>query len=180
MKSYLLPILRVRALIQPVSAIVDDDTDGMSDLWEALHGFSTSDNGTLVPGQAPNSDPDGDGINNLSESIAGTNPLRGFGVDGLFRGSLSGSSTVPGNLDFTWSQLIGKSYQPQGSSGLNPGSWQPLGESITATVSGNNFFSFHPDESRSFFRVGVNDVDPDGDTLNSWEEGLLNTNPANP
>ena len=180
MKSYLLPILRVRALIQPVSAIVDDDTDGMSDLWEALHGFSTSDNGTLVPGQAPNSDPDGDGINNLSESIAGTNPLRGFGVDGLFRGSLSGSATVPGNLDFTWSQLIGKSYQPQGSSDLNPGSWQPLGESITATVSGNNLFSFHPDESRSFFRVGVNDVDPDGDTLNSWEEGLLNTNPANP
>jgi hypothetical protein len=119
-------------------------------------------------------------MNNLSESIAGTHPLRGFGVDGLFRGSLSASASVPGNLDFTWSQLTGKSYQAQASLDLTPDSWQPLGDSITATVSGNNLFSFHPNGSPSFFRVGVHDIDPDGDTLSSWEEGLLNTNPADP
>lgn len=164
----------------PASALIDEDLDGMSDLWEALHGFSISDNGTLVPGQAPSADLDGDGMNNLSESIAGTNPLRSVGVDGFFRASLSESATVPGNLDFTWFQLTGKSYQAQDSSGLTLGSWQPLGDSITATLSGYNHLSFHPDRFRSFYRVSVNDVDPDGDTLNSWEEGLLSTNPADP
>ena len=52
--------------------------------------------------------------------------------------------------------------------------------SVTATTSGSSIFSFAPVGLRSFYRLGVNDVDPDGDTLNSWEEGLLNTNPANP
>ncbi len=37
----------------PASALVDEDSDGMSDLWEALYSFSITDNGTLVPAQAP-------------------------------------------------------------------------------------------------------------------------------
>jgi hypothetical protein len=164
----------------PASALIDEDADGMSDLWEGVHGFSISDNGTSVPSQAPNFDPDGDGMTNLSESIAGTNPLSSLGADGVLRGSLSASTTVPGNLDFTWFQLTGKSYQPQSSSDLSPGSWQPLSDPITAIAPGNHLFSFQPNGPRSFFRVGVTDVDPDGDTLSSWEEGLLNTNPADP
>ena len=162
------------------SALVDDDSDGMSDLWEALHGFSITDNGTLVPAQSPSADPDGDGVNNLSESIAGTNPLSGYGADGILRGKLSASTTVPGNFDLAWSQLAGKSYQPQQSSDLTLASWLPMRDAVTATTSGNSVFSFSPVGPRSFYRLGVSDVDPDGDTLSSWEEGILNTNPANP
>ena len=152
----------------------------MSDVWENLHGFSVSDNGTLVPAHAPSADADGDGANNLSESITGTNPLRGDGADGLFRGSLSASATVPGNFDFTWSQLTGKSYQPQNSADLSLNSWQPLTDPTTATVTGSNSVSFLPDQLSQFFRVAVNDIDQDGDTLTSWEEGILNTNATDP
>ncbi len=53
------------------SALVDEDFDGMSDLCEELYSFSITDDGTLVPSQAPISDPDGDGANNLNESVAG-------------------------------------------------------------------------------------------------------------
>ncbi len=81
------------------SAIIDADSDGMSDLWEALYGFSTSDNGTLTTSQAPNSDPDGDGVTNLNESIAGTSPLLADGVNALFRAKLS-ASTKTGYTDF--------------------------------------------------------------------------------
>jgi hypothetical protein len=152
----------------------------MSDLWEALYGFSTSDNGTLTTSQAPNSDPDGDGVTNLNESIAGTSPLLADGINGLFRAKLSASASIAGNLDLTWSQLTGKSYQPQKSLDLTSGSWLPFGGSATATVSGGNSLSFQPSGARSFLRVQVSDVDQDGDTLSSWEEGLLNTNPSNP
>ena len=40
--------------------------------------------------------------------------------------------------------------------------------------------SFYPDGSSWFFRVAVYDTDPDGDTLSSWEEGLLTTDPTDP
>ena len=42
----------------PASALIDEDLDGMSDLWEALYSFSITDNGTLFPTQAPSADPD--------------------------------------------------------------------------------------------------------------------------
>jgi hypothetical protein len=162
------------------TAIIDADSDGMSDLWEALYGFSTTDNGTLTTSQAPNSDPDGDGVTNLNESIAGTSPLLADGINGLFRAKLSASTSIAGNLDLTWSQLTGKSYQPQKSLDLTSGSWLPFDGSATATVSGGKSLSFQPSGTRSFLRVQVSDVDQDGDTLSSWEEGLLNTNPSNP
>lgn len=50
----------------------DTDGDGLPDWWEQLYGLSindaTGDNGTW-------GDPDNDGLNNLAEYLAGTNPL---------------------------------------------------------------------------------------------------------
>ncbi len=152
----------------------------MSDLWEDLHGFSTSDDGTLTPAQAPTADPDGDGMTNLSESISATNPLSGTGSSGSFRASLAPSATLPGNLELSWPQLKGKVYQPQSSSNLSVGSWVSLGDSTVATAAGVNRLTVPQNGNRSFLRVWVDDVDQDGDTLTSWEEGLLNTNPKLP
>src|SRR6185369_6783275 len=53
------------------ATIVDDqDGDGLADSWERLFfGSTTGANG------GPNDDPDGDGMTNLAEFRAGTNPL---------------------------------------------------------------------------------------------------------
>src|SRR5207253_1909652 len=49
-----------------VWAIVDLDSNGLSDVWEQRF---------LAQGIDPNSDTDGDGQNSLAESLAGTNPF---------------------------------------------------------------------------------------------------------
>jgi hypothetical protein len=94
--------------------------------------------------------------------IAGTNPLNGHGTDGILRGKLSASTTVPGNFDLAWSQLTGKSYQPQQSSDLTLASWLPMRVAVTASTFGSSVFSFAPVGTRSFYRLGVSDEDPDG------------------
>ena len=45
---------------------IDQNANGMSDIWELIYGASSLD---------PNGDADGDGVSNVSESIAGTNPF---------------------------------------------------------------------------------------------------------
>ena len=62
---YFLASLIVFPLLN-VSADLDEDQDGLSDIWELK--FNA---GSL----APSIDTDADGHNNLQESIAGTDPL---------------------------------------------------------------------------------------------------------
>ncbi len=64
----------------------DDDNDGMPDWWEELHGLNPFD-----PADA-NQDPDGDGLTNLEEFLAGTDPNVSEGiifVDGFESGDTS-------------------------------------------------------------------------------------------
>ena len=51
----------------------DADEDGLPDAWETANGLSPGDDGSVDPNNGPNGDPDGDGINNLMEFLAGTN-----------------------------------------------------------------------------------------------------------
>ncbi len=53
----------------------DTDGDGLGDKWEEENGLDPTDNGTRDPNNGSNGDPDLDGLTNLQEQSAGTNPL---------------------------------------------------------------------------------------------------------
>ena len=67
----------VRSDVIVIDAAADADVDGMSDLFETVHGLDPNDDGDAAE------DPDGDGLSNLEESARGTNPrLRDTDGDG--------------------------------------------------------------------------------------------------
>jgi Bacterial TSP3 repeat len=176
---YLLVLSFIILLKAPAAfGILDQSGDGMSDLWQSQFGFSITGNGP--PSQGPNQDPDGDGVSNLLEAIAGTDPLSATSSLGIFRVTAAANATNPLATNLQWSQFIGKSYQVQFSADLTAGSWAPLASSSIASSNALSSFTTAPrliTEPSKFFRISVEDVDPDNDGLTSSEEHTLGTNP---
>ena len=162
-------------------AIVDEDLDGMSSLWEVRNGFSPTDNGTLTPSQAPGADPDGDQVTNLLESIAGTNPLVAEGPLGVFQSKITPSSLSPVGLNLEWRQLVGKKYQIWKSPNLTANSWTPVGSPSIGTSPSAVFTSSITTSGaeKSFYKIAVSDVDQDFDNLSNHEESEIGTSPTN-
>src|SRR5260370_19127243 len=79
--------------------MVDLNGNGMSDIWEWLYG---------AVGLDPNADTDGDGMNNRSESIAGTNPFDSNSVPKISVTALSST-----NASVSMPSALGKQYQLQ-------------------------------------------------------------------
>lgn len=182
-------------LALPTGAIIDDNTNGVSDLWERRF-----NSGNLFDlNFDPQADPDGDGWSNEVEAVSGTNPFDANPPDGFIRPAITYTSAVylspateggepelqtPAAVTITWPTLIGKQYTLLVSSDLSAGSWQPVGESIIGDGSetGSGITLTQPDGSSPpalFLRVAVNDIDTDGDGLTDAEEIQLGTNPSN-
>ncbi|HKL21301.1 MAG TPA: hypothetical protein VJ904_05810 [Tichowtungia sp.] len=66
----------------------DYDADGLPDGWEFDHGLNPRDNGALNPDNGNLGDPDGDGLENLSEYRWGTQPLNADTDGDSFRDGL--------------------------------------------------------------------------------------------
>lgn len=146
--------------------MVDLNTNGMSDIWEMLYGA------TNVP---PNVDSDGDGFNNLLESIAGTDPFNAASYPQVSGVVLSGT-----NLVMSSPGVPGKLYQLQSTLSLSsPAVWS--NEASVFAVPGMTNVSF-PEPAilaGKFFRVSISDVDTNSG-LNAWESYKLGLNPLNP
>jgi len=110
-----LPILCL-ACSSAAWAKIDEDNDGMSDVWEAAYGKS------LVASE----DLDQDGFSNLLESIAGTNPLDGSSFPQVKKFERLGEFYKQ-----TWRSGAGVRYQPMFSGDLV--TWQPFGPAVTGT-----------------------------------------------
>ncbi len=140
----------------PLRAILDQNADGLSDIWAAFYPTAG----------APSADPDGDGAANLAESLAGTDPL-----DAASRFAATTERSDTGEVRLRWRGVIGKQYRLETSPDLR--TWSPLppeytgqNEDLAPTVRAAN----SPATNREFWRVVVSDRDSDANGLTGWEE----------
>jgi len=150
----------------PVPAqMIDLNHNGMSDIWEQVYGASGLD---------PNGDADGDGVSNLKEALAGTNP---FDSNSYPHITAFGSSS--NNFSVTMPVAPGKMYQLL--SVTNLGSTQWLVETTVVARAGSTLPLRSPVASAGkFFRIAISDTNTDGSAMNDWEKYQLGLNPFNP
>jgi len=136
----------------------------MSDVWEWVYNAS---------GVSPTADPDGDGFNNLQESIAGTDPY-----DSNSFPRISFGANVVTKFSVTVPSAPGKQYTLL--SVTSPGSTNWLVETNLVARSGTNVTLMAPmGTGMKFYRVSVSDVDTAGSGMNDWEKYELGLDPSN-
>jgi subtilisin family serine protease len=125
--------------------LVDTDSNSLPDWWE-LQYFGH------LTGTDPNVDPDHDGMNNLAEWIAGTNPTNAASVLRLTLVSATNAS----NIVVSWPSVAGKNYWVQRSTNLLTGFNSIVGTNIAATAPTNVLTdtAVLPGSTR-YYRAGV-------------------------
>jgi serine/threonine protein kinase, bacterial len=119
--------------------------DGIPDSWR-LRYFGSANN---LLSQA-NADADGDGANNMSEFVAGTDP-----TDNTSSLKLSTSrSTQASSCVIRWPSIAGKQYIIERSVSMFSGSWQPIATN-TGTGTEIEFHDSSSGGSARFYRVRV-------------------------
>jgi len=125
----------------------DTDADGLMDGWE----FQYFGNPTNAP---PDSDPDGDGHDNLSEQTTGTNPTNPASV----LRCLEFSRLVfpsPGNV-IRWSSESNRVYDVKRSENLIADSWSPAIGDLPATPPVNVYTDIMGAANTRFYTISVN------------------------
>ncbi len=156
------------AILQPAPAAaqsVDQNGNGASDVWEQIYG------GAALP---PADDADGDGVSNVKESLAGTNPF-----DAASAPRITHSAYVGAAFTVTVPCATGKYYELQSLASLAATNWL-METSVVVRAGSTVTFSATAGSDGKFFRVATSDVDSDSDGVNDWEEYRLGTDPFNP
>ena len=107
------------ALPLPGAVVSDSDNDGMADWWEANYGLNVLTNDAAL-------DPDGDGLSNLQESVARTNPLDAASALRLQIAKVAGSVV----LSFEAQPQV--SYVIQTNTSFSSGFWQAWQQAAAA------------------------------------------------
>ena len=171
--------------VLPASAIIDENSNGLSDLWEMIY-----NNGQLLAID-PMVDSDHDGWTNAQEAAAGTNPFVPAPPDGLVRPTTTNipifwadsdadgdpDPITPAAIILNWPTIPGKLYTLSYSPDLSAGSWS----SVDDPFIGNGFtveYGFplteiannDPPPDKLFWRVAVEDVDSNDDGVTDAEQ----------
>ncbi len=123
----------------------DANQNGISDLWEQEHFQQIS------PARTPQTDSDGDGMTDLAEFIAGTDPL-----DAKSSLVLAQTEVLSGNrVKLTWPSVAGKTYTVSATE--DGKSWHPFSSQLRASSAEMSFTFVPAAKSRCYlFRVEVN------------------------
>jgi hypothetical protein len=139
----------------------DIDGDGLPDAWEiANFGNITAQNGK--------GDPDGDGVDNLHEYLAGTNPTKadtdGDGIDDRTELVMGTNPLDPASVpnlsmkvyhaaEIEFPSKVGKNYQVQTMSELGTSTWAPVGGPITGTGEPISLFISTRKTDKDYYRI---------------------------
>ena len=161
--ALLLALPAPRALAQKL----DLNANGMSDIWEQL--FNAA-------GLSASADTDGDGFSNLQEALAGTDPF-----DANSYPNIPIFNSTATNFTVTLPAALGKQYTLQSIQPLT-GNWTNWTiETTSVPRTGSTVTLSAPIAGASkLFRVGIADIDSDGDGLSDWEEYQLGLDPFDP
>lgn len=175
-------------LASNVHAIIDSNSNGMSDLWE--ENFNQLE--LFPPSFDPQADPDNDGWTNAQEAAAGTDPFDPNPPSGFIRPDIAHSPAVWHDPDgdgiyeiatpeahvVTWPTLAGKKYTLLLSVDLTAGSWIPIGQPrIGEGTPIGTGIPLTENDTSMFWRVKIEDIDTDDDGITDHEESQLGTDP---
>jgi Tol biopolymer transport system component len=130
----------------PLWGTLDSDGDGIPDLWLTHYfGHPTGQAGDLSRAQ---DDADGDGVSNLEEFLAGTDPTIPASV---LRVQIQAQVFASKNVTLNWPAVLGKKYQIQFKDNLTDPVWS---ETAGATVVGTQgSFTVPASPATRFFRA---------------------------
>src|SRR5215510_5937885 len=136
--------------------IIDQNSNGISDIWELVYAANGLD---------PNADSDGDGVPTVLEAIAGTDPFDPTSVPKISFSTVAGT-----NFAVTIPSALGKQYVLESATTEPGGNWTNwTAEASLVARSGSSITLANPaSESVKFYRISISDVDTDGDGVNDW------------
>ncbi len=110
---------------------VDSNSDGIADAWE-LQNFGTININV-------NADPDGDGMSNLQEYLAGTNPNDANSNLRVTSDNLGSGGTF---VALTWNSVMSRCYFMEKATTLSPANWVDSGRGQIAAAGSSTSASF--------------------------------------